>query len=196
MSQYDMKAGQVTTVDFEGAFALYNVSKQIIEGSIQEVSLSIPCNGAKLTFERKLSTNGSMETVFSISKNNVTIPFVFATIQQQVKQNGQIVTQTIETGLGAFMKTIDGYLTGINADRHLDKLTEDFVAAQNNGNKPQNNGYQNNGGYKKSFNNNGYKKPYNNYNNQKYNNQNNNNNNNIPPWANNNQNMSSYQING
>ena len=124
-SKYDMKSGQQTTVNFEGAYALYHAAKDIIDGKVQQTTLSVPCNGASLVLERKLGMNGQMETVFSISKNNMTIPFKFNTIQQQVNINGQIQSQTIETGLGAFAKTIEGYLTGINSDRHLDKLTED-----------------------------------------------------------------------
>lgn len=128
-SNYDTRNGQQTTVNYEGAYALYRVANDIIQNKVQQTSVSIPCNGASLLLERKLGMNGQMETIFSITKNNMTIPFRFNTIQQQVNQNGQIQSQTIEVGLGAFAKTIEGYLTGINADRHLDKLTEDFAKA-------------------------------------------------------------------
>ena len=128
-SNYDTRNGQQTTVNYEGAYALYRVANDIIQNKVQQTSVSSPCNGASLLLERKLGMNGQMETIFSITKNNMTIPFRFNTIQQQVNQNGQIQSQTIEVGLGAFAKTIEGYLTGINADRHLDKLTEDFAKA-------------------------------------------------------------------
>jgi len=128
-SNYDTRNGQQTTVNYEGAYALYRVANDIIQNKVQQTSVSIPCNGASLLLERKLGMNGQMETIFSITKNNMTIPFRFNTIQQQINQNGQIQSQTIEVGLGAFAKTIEGYLTGINADRHLDKLTEDFAKA-------------------------------------------------------------------
>lgn len=198
-SVYDMKNGINTTVNFDGAYALFEASKGIIEGKINEMNLPIPCAaGAELTLERKLGQTGVMETVFSISKNNMTIPFKFRTSSCQVKENGQVMTKIIECGLGSFMKTIEGYLTGINADRHLDKLTEDFAKMQenngnsgNNGGNGGNNQYQNNGGYKKNYNNNnGYRRPYNNYNNGGNNNQNNfNNSTNGRP-----QNYSSYHI--
>lgn len=159
-SVYDMKNGQNTTVNFDGAYALYKTSNDIIDGNIHEVNLSIPCAaGATLTLERKLSQTGEMETILSLSKNNVIIPFKFKTINQQVKENGMIVTKVIESGLGVFMKTIEGYLTGINSDRHLDKFTDDYVKSkqsnQTNGQQYQNNynGYNNQG-------NNGYKKQY------------------------------------
>ena len=144
-NSYDTKNGQQTTVNYEGAYALYHLAKDIIDGKVKETNLSVPCNGASLNLERKLGMNGQMETVFSISKNNVTIPFKFQTIQQQIKDGGNISSVTIECGLGAFMKTIEGYLTGINSDRHLDKLTEDYAKAQAASGQ-QNNQQQNNGG--------------------------------------------------
>lgn len=183
-SQYDLKAGQITTVDYEKAYVLYRTAKDILEGKFLEGSVNIPCNDANLVLERKV-INGKPETIFTIIKNHVSIPFVFAVYEQKVKSNGQVIMTTwVEGGLGVFMKTIEGYLTGINADRHLDKLTEDFVNAQNQNNHNQN-GYSNNS--------NGYKKPYNNYKKQNYNNQNNNL---KPSWGNNTQSMSNYSING
>lgn len=195
-STYDMKNGQSTTVNVEGAYALYRASQDIIDGKIQECNLPIPCAaGATLTFERRMSPTGP-ETLFSITKNNVTTEFKFSTTNIQVKVNGQAVTHVIESGLGAFNKTIDGYLTGINADRHLDKLTDDYVKLinrnnQNNGNQngqgSQQQGGYNNGG--RRYNNNYRSRQYNNG--GGYNNQNNNNNN----WSQNqNQNLSTYQI--
>lgn len=163
-SKYDMHNGQQTTVNFEGAYALYRVGNDIIQNKVQQTSVSVPCNGASLLLERKLGMNGQMETVFSITKNNMTIPFRFNTIQQQINQNGQIQSQTIEVGLGAFVKTIEGYLTGINADRHLDKLTDDFAKMQeSNTQQPQ---QQNNNNQRPQYNNN--RKRYNNYNNNNY----------------------------
>lgn len=199
-SSYDLKNGQMTTVNFEGAFALYQATKNIIEGKIQECNLPIPCAaGASLNLERKLSQNGTMETIFSISKNGVSIPYRFPTIAMQVKENGQIVTKTIESGLGAFNKTIEGYLTGINSDRHLDKLTDDYIKAQEgNNNNQQQNSNNNYNSYRNNSNGNGYKKPYNSNNNggykKPYNNNGNYNNN--SGWNNGprQQNMSDYQI--
>ena len=195
-SVYDLKNGLSTTVNFEGAYALYNAAKDIIDGKINELNLPIPCAaGAILTLERKLGQNGIMETIFSISKNNIIVPFRFPTVSYQVKENGQVITKTIESGLGAFMKTVEGYLTGINSDRHLDKLTDDFAKLQgNNGQQPQQNQqpYGNNGGngYRKNYNNNNYRKPYNGNGNQQYgNNQGN-------YSSQRQQDFSTYQING
>lgn len=196
-STYDMKNGQVTTIDYEGAAALYKVADDIIEGKISEVSLPIPCaSGATIEIERKLSSNGIMETYLNLTKNNIKISFRFKTRIMQVKENGQIVQKTIESGLEAFKKTLEGYLTGINADRHLNKLTDDFIKAQeSNGGQQNNNGNNNyrNNNYRKPYNgNNGYRKPYNNNNNGNGNYNGNNSNNWNPPKQ---QDMSSYTIN-
>lgn len=195
-SQYDMKNGQITTVDYEKAFVLYRTANDILDGKIIEGSVNIPCNDATLVLERKM-VNGKPETTFTIIKNHVSIPFVFAVYEQQVKSKDQVImTNYVEGGLGVFMETLHGYLTGINADRHLDKLTEDFINAQNNP-QQQNNNTNFNNGFKKNYGNNNYnKKPYQNqnynYNNKNYNNQNNNN---RPSWGNNTQSMSDFQIN-
>lgn len=177
-SNYDLNNGLNTTVNFEGAFMLHNICTELIEGKRNDVDLTIPCaQGAQLMLQAKPNGN-NVDVIFSIMKNNITIPHKFATMTYTTKNvNGQPETVTVQTGLGAFMKTIEGYLTGINADRHLDKMTEDYVKSlqndqqQNNNqnnNRPNNygnNNYRNNnnGGYKKQYNNN-YKRPYNNQN--------------------------------
>lgn len=194
-STYDLKNGLSTTVNFEGAAALFVVADDIINGKIQECNLPIPCAaGAELNLERKLSQNGTMETIFSITKNGMTVPFIFNTMSIQVKVNGQVSTKVIETGLEAFKKTIDGYLSGINAERHLNKLTDDYVKATNGNNSQgrQQNGYNNSGNNNRGYNNN-YRRQYNNNNGGRYNNNNQNNNGNNNNW-NQNQNLSTYQI--
>lgn len=197
LSVYDLKNGQNTTVDYEGASALSQIIEDIINGKIQECDLPIPCAaGATLKLHRGMGNEGKIETVFSINKNGVEIPFVFKTMSYQVKENGQFVTRIIECGLKAFQKVLEGYLTGINADRHLDKLTDDYVKAQGNNNN--NGGNQNNGNNNGNYRNNNYRK--NNYNNYKkpYNGNNNGGNYNgnsnwEPPKQQ--QNLSSYSIN-
>lgn len=176
-SRYDLNNGKNTTVNFEGAYVLYDLADKITKGIAPEVNgveQSIPCaKGAELMFERKLnpSTN-QMETTFTIKKEGVIIPFKFSTTTRKVMVNGKIETKVVEAGLGAFMKIIDGYLVGINSDRHLDKYTEEYAKKK----EAENN---RNGGYKKSSN-----KPY-------YNQKNNSNN----GWAQQTQqNMSSYNI--
>lgn len=191
-SMYDLKNGQNTTVDFDGAGALLDIIEDIIDGKTQECDLPIPCaSGAELKLHRGIGNEGKLETVFSINKNNTVIPFRFKTMSYQVKENGQFITKIIECGLKGFKGILDGYLTGINADRHLDKLTDDFIKAQE-GQNGNNNSGNNNGNYR----NNNYRK--NNYNNYKksYNNNGNSNYNGNPNWEpTKQQNLSSYQIN-
>lgn len=176
-SNYDTKNGLSTTVNFEGAYALYNVSKNIIDRNMNECDISIPCAaGATLNLRRSISQSGSLETIFIISKNGNSIPFKFQTINMQISyDNGQKGIKVIESGLGAFMKTIEGYLNGINADRHLDKLTDDYVKSiggdqQQNSNSQQSSPNQLNQNYKNNnYRNNNYNS-YKNYKSKQYNN--------------------------
>lgn len=204
ISKYDATKAQTTTIGYESAYLLSNLIGRIIDKKESlEGIIPIPCgNDAKLEFERVSNASGIMETWLHLTKNNIKISYLFGIQIINVKINGQMTQQVIETDLGVFQKTIDGYLGGINADRHLDKLTDDYVKAQQQANGGQNNrggnNYQGNNYKKPYYNNNGggnggYKKPYynnGNGNNGNYNRQNNNNWN--PPKQ---QDMSTYQIN-
>lgn len=128
-NQYDSRHGQQSTINYEAAFGLYQLGNDIINGKINECTYTIPCLGATIIFERKLGPTG-YETNFSITKNNVTIVFTFPVVEYLLKDNNTQETKQLEVGLGAFVKTIEGFLTGINSDRHLDKLTESFAQAQ------------------------------------------------------------------
>lgn len=131
---FDMKKGVTTTVNYDGAAALYIAATHIIDGKqgSNGMQLIVSCaQGSSLILERREGQNGQMETFFVILKNNESIPFKFRTHQQQVKENGHIVTKTIESGLGVFAMTIKGYLTGVGANRHLSKLPEDFDEIEN-----------------------------------------------------------------
>lgn len=176
-STYDTKNGQQTTVSYDGAFALYQMCNQIIDGKVQEGIITVPCMGATITLERKLGLNGP-ETVFSLTKNNVTIPFKFSVISQQIKENGNVTTKQIESGVGAFMKTVEGYLTGVNADRHLDKLTEEYAKLNGEQQNEQPQQQQN----RPNYNNNNFKPRNNNNYNNNYRNNNNRGNNNNNNW--------------
>lgn len=163
-NNYDMNNAQVTTISYELVYALYSACKDVIEKNPNSLLLNIPCNGANLVFDHKSSPN-SCDTVLSINKNNTTIPFKFGIISENITVDGQSQTKIIPAELGSFMLLLEGFLTGINSERHLNKLTDDYIKSQQGGNQNnnQNNGYKNNykGGYKK----NNYK-PYNNNNNQ------------------------------
>lgn len=163
-ANFDTKNAQMTTVNYENAYAIYKVCSDILAGKISETTLVIPCSGdASLTLHHGIGSDGRPESVFTIAKTGISIPFKFKIQEQIVVENGVSQTRIIHSGLGAFAKTVEGYLTGINADRHLDKLTEEYAALQNqqqNGQAPQQGG-----GYRGPRQggqpyNNGYKKQY------------------------------------
>lgn len=185
-STFDLKNGQSTTIDFERASALSQIADDIIDGKVNELDLPIECLGGSLDLHRGPAADGTIETVLTLTKNGMTIPFRFKTMTYQVKENGQTITKILECGLKAFKSTVDGYLTGINADRHLDKLTDDYIKLQeaNNPQQPQQQ-QRNNNNYRNNNYNNGYKKNYNNNNYQ----------NNRGGWNNNNQQQQSQQQN-
>lgn len=170
-SQYDKDLAQSISVNFQNAFALYQVSKDIIDGKIQECNFNLKeTYDATVTFERKMGQSGQMETSLTLSRNNQTIPFIFEVMTSQVKINGKPQVKVVESGLGSFMKTLEGYLTGINSDRHLDKWTDAWTKyQQEQGQGQQGDGFpqqqqqqwggqHQGGGYRKNYN--GYRKPY------------------------------------
>lgn len=150
LSKYDANTSVSSTIGPDGAFGLYYVGNKIIEGSVDEIKLNIPCYNGEMILERKQGQNG-YETTLYITKNNMTLRFVFPVMQSTITENGVTKQITVETGLGGFLKTLDGYLTGINADRHLDKLTEEYskLMGNNNNDNQQWNNQQSN----KRFNN-------------------------------------------
>ena len=122
----------MTTITYEGAAALYIVAHEILfKDASFEVVVTIPCaGGATLILERKPGQNGQLETFLVVTKNNEHIAFKFNTRQYKYLSKGQMVTEVLEMGLGVFYKTLDGYLSGINADGHLNKLGDDLEAFQ------------------------------------------------------------------
>jgi hypothetical protein len=132
LSQYDCKNGMTTTVNYEGAAYLYQVAMPILEDMNSEkvINAVLPCNKAALIFEYKPEQDNYMAAYLTIEKNDQSIPFRFKTQQVKVQQNGQMVTKVIQSGLGAFTKTVEGYLISIGADRHLSKLPENFETFQ------------------------------------------------------------------
>ena len=137
-SKYDMKNGLQTTVTYEGAAALFKACQDIIDNKVSELTMSIECYEATLRLEYKMSATGQYDTVLILSKKNTDIPFKFKTHYYTIKENGQVITKIVPSGLITFAKILDAYMSGINADRHLDKLTDDYANLQNT-NKTQRN---------------------------------------------------------
>jgi hypothetical protein len=146
--QYDLKNGLTTTVNYENAYYLYQAAMYILKdiNSEKEIRAVLPCNKADLILACKREQDDQMAVYLTIEKNNQSISFRFKTQQVQVKENGQMVTKVIQSGLGAFAKTIEGYLTGIGADIHLSKLLDNFENSQDEGQQAYNtatdNGYR------------------------------------------------------
>jgi len=104
---YDMKSSLTTTVGFENAYALYKTCEDIVEDRVQEVLLKVPCmSNASIMLERKLNQSNIYESTLSITKNDKMVSFKFATLVQQVKENGVPTTKLIESGIGSFMMTL------------------------------------------------------------------------------------------
>jgi hypothetical protein len=128
LNNYDRKLHQSTTVNYEAAAFLYISAMSIINDKQDYTEAVLQCNkNATLTFRHRSDTDNQMETYLIIEKNNATIPFRFPTRECKVRENGKVVTKIIPSGLGVFAMVLDGYLTGIGADLHLRKLTEEMI---------------------------------------------------------------------
>jgi len=152
------KKGIVTTIGYEMAAGLWKAFHDILYDSLEALHLVIPCAGGTiLTLEMKAPG----EIFLAINKNNQTITFKFASTIAKEKVNGIEVTKIIESGLGAFMKLLDGYLTETGGSTHLNKIGDDLEAYQEfdqhekeqqahnavANNSHSNNGYVSNNGY-------------------------------------------------
>lgn len=197
---YDQNA-VFTSLNYDQAYALYKTCQDILEGKINEVNLQLQYGNASVTLTR--NKNGNFyDTMLSVNRDGRSVQFLFS----KITQTADGTTRTIDMGLGSFYMTLEGFLTGINSERHLNKLTDDYIKSVNgnfdsnnqNQNNNQQNNYQNNrgGGYRKNYNRN-----YNNNYRGGYRNQNYGGNNqsytkpswDMPPNAEQ-QNLSSYQI--
>lgn len=132
--QFDIPKSLRTTINYEMASFLYQLAMSVVNGKYAEQQISgvIHCNNnTTLIFEYKPDQYNQMGSCLTINKNNEMISFKFKTHIYRVKENGQMITKIIQSGLGALAKTLDGYLTGINADGHLNKLLDDLESLQN-----------------------------------------------------------------
>jgi hypothetical protein len=125
---YESKLHQSTSVNYEAAAFLYISAMAIIDGNQEYVEAVLQCNNkASLTFRHRTDIDNQIETYLIIEKNNATIPFRFPTRECRIRKDGKVVTKIIPSGLGVFAMVIDGYLTGIGANLHLRKLTEEMI---------------------------------------------------------------------
>lgn len=145
--RYDLNNAETTVINYDKAFALYELTKNIVDHKIEGCKLDIDCNGGKLSF---IYNGTGTDPTLILEKNGRKIEFRFETTQAEIMKNGQRETKYLNSQLGVLMKTLDGYLSGVNSDRHLNKLTDDYIASlqnkEQNGNNQRGN-YQGKGGY-------------------------------------------------
>jgi len=113
----------------EDAYTLYAFCKGILDKKITEGELSIKSFNGSVMLVQRVQVEGVYETLITASETDHSVKFLFATREFKKKENGNEVTERIDSQLGAFVKTIEGYLTGINSERHLNKFTDDYVAS-------------------------------------------------------------------
>lgn len=185
-NKYDNEKSVSTVgVNYELASSFNKLISDALDGKYNDDVIQIIFDlwdQSKLIFERKRDQNNKLCYWLIIDKNGLVGQFKFESTNVGCVINGQPSQQVIESGLSHFNNILTGYLIGINADRHLDKLTEEYVKSKET--SDQNNTYQNNNYQRK-----------NNYSNKGY--QNKNNYNQAPPvWTPPSQSvgMSNYQV--
>lgn len=133
LDDYNRNSFLSTSINYERAALFMAIAMGIIDGrdADKEIEAVYPClNGTTLFFEYKPDQNNQMNAYLVINKNNETIPFRFSTHQVQIKDNGQIVTKVIQSGLGNFAMILEAYLQGVGADIHLNKLGDELEKYQ------------------------------------------------------------------
>jgi hypothetical protein len=63
-----------------------------------------------------------MAAYLMIMENDQSILFRFKTQEIEIYENGNKITRVMQSGLCAFIRVIEGYLTNIGADPYLSKL--------------------------------------------------------------------------
>ena len=158
-NQYNQAKSMYSTMNWESAALLQVIIQGIMNDKypqgIQSVISHNPTSDVIISIDRRADGN----TFLLMSKGGETIPFKFkaTTVQDKVVENGLFVLE----------RTLDGYLTGINAERHLNKMTDEYAKLQE-GKSQNNGGYQSGGGNNYQG---GYQKKNNNYQRRNYNNQ-------------------------
>lgn len=121
--RYDGTQYASTTVDYEGAAALYMATKSILDGNESPIQLVLQRgHQTTLTFKCEPDDCNQMRTYLILDKNGKTIPFRFKIQQYWVKENGRTVTKIIQSGLTVFMKTLEIYLTAVDDSQFSSKF--------------------------------------------------------------------------
>lgn len=134
--------GPTTTVTYEKAVQLIEACKLATqdpwkprEVTAQETHNEVATN---LSVIDSKGPKGFVATL-TISKNNEVYSFTFESMNVKVKNDttGQMTDLQIQTQLITFKRILESYVDGINSDRHLDKLTDDYVKANGDNQRPQ-----------------------------------------------------------
>ncbi len=116
IDQYDLKMFLSTSVSYVEAAAFFHIAESIVSGKNKPRKFTLARNKATLLFEFKPNQDNQMEAFLVIMKDNRSIPFKFSTAVYETQENGQTVTEIIQTGLIAFAQALQGYLSGIGVD--------------------------------------------------------------------------------
>ena len=146
--QYNRDKSIWANLKYDQVSLLYQLVSDVLGGRVDgdgaQVSTIVNLRNVG-TVNIILEWNRNQGTTLTMSRNNEAIPFKFATDKINVRKDGQITQRIVDTGLITFANTLNGYLTGINADLHLNKMKEEYVKQQEA--NPQG-GYQQKGNYR------------------------------------------------
>lgn len=129
LSEYDKTRSIYTTISDENASALYYLAKRIVDGKVKKpIQFEIPCNNdVSIIFDYYPE-----RATLMVEKQGERILFEFVTHRYKERDNGKIEGKTIHSGLIAFMKILEAYLTAISSDRvQYNQFGEVYNAAQN-----------------------------------------------------------------
>ena len=125
-NQNDMSDGITATVNYEGAYYLYEAAMSIVNDTNpkNEKRAVLERGDTRIFLEHIRDQNNLMRAYLTISKSNQSISYEFLKRTYQEK-NGQMITKFVQSELGAFAHTILGYLIGVGSDRHFEKLPDE-----------------------------------------------------------------------
>jgi hypothetical protein len=186
--------GMTTTFTHANAVAMMSAIRENIIPAIakdEDVAVTIPlANNTEIVLERRNDEFAQKRIFMTISRQGQSgpnnIPYKFEQTVLTITDTTGRNQKVFESGLLSIIYIIEGYLSGINSERHLNKLTEDFAKLQEgngNGNQTGQNGQKNyGGGYNRggggNYQGGGWKNNRGNYNRGGNQNQNND----TPPW--------------
>jgi hypothetical protein len=125
---YDFKNGIGTLVNTEGATFLLLAARTILLDKKAEKGMRavLQYNETTLILECKPEENNQMAAYLTIEKNDESISFKFKTTPVQVQENGQTITEIIESSLEAFAKALEEYLARIEAELSPSKVPDNL----------------------------------------------------------------------